>query len=86
MKEYYGVRDLHPLDYPIKSYDEQMTECRGMYDCPSHVTHENFSGHNSHTSGQMNWVNWLNWNEVGLLFLFLYTFVLILNVFDDGRF
>ena len=33
MKEYYGARELHPLDYPIKSYEEQMTECKGMYDC-----------------------------------------------------
>ena len=33
MKEYYGARELHPLDYPIRSYEEQMAECKGMYDC-----------------------------------------------------
>ena len=48
MKEYYGARDLHPLDYPIKTYEEQMTECKGMYDCTPPVlgTKENFNGNN----------------------------------------
>lgn len=33
MKEYYGVRDLRPDTFPIKSYDEINSECSGMYDC-----------------------------------------------------
>lgn len=43
--EHYGSRTLHPLDYPIQSYEDQMVACKGMYDCVPLGTKEHFGGH-----------------------------------------
>ena len=88
MKEYYGVRDLHPLDYPIKSYEEQMTECKGMYDCvptQSLQTKEHFKDNRfvMPFSPERSTLSW--WN-MSLFFMFVTFILMIFKIADQGKF
>jgi hypothetical protein len=53
MKEYYGVTDLRPDIYPIKTYDDINKDCSGMYNGSNVLeSEEHFAGGGLSMPGQ----------------------------------